>query len=167
MVRNIVEKIASDYVKLMKFADSLYRCKQLKVAAFGRMCTAVKKIASSMSYLEEVRKHLGRLPSIDPFVPTVLIFGCPNVGKSSYINTITKANVEISSMPFSTQNLFVGHTEYKNVKIQCIDSPGVLDRQLDQRNTIEMQSLTALAHLKSLVMFMIDVSESCGKSLED
>ena len=27
VVRNIVEKIASDYVKLMKFADSLYRCK--------------------------------------------------------------------------------------------------------------------------------------------
>lgn len=128
VVRNIVEKIASDYVKLMKFADSLYRCKQLKIAAFGRMCTAVKKIASSMSYLEEVRKHLGRLPSIDPFVPTILIFGCPNVGKSSYINQITKANVEVSSMPFSTQNLFVGHTYFKNVKIQCIDSPGVLDR---------------------------------------
>lgn len=70
-------------------------------------------------------------------------------------------------MPFSTQNLFVGHTEYKNVKIQCIDSPGVLDRELDQRNTIEMQSLTALAHLKSLVLFMVDISESCGRSLEE
>lgn len=66
------------------------------------MCTAVKKINSSLIYLEEVRKHLGRLPSIDPFVPTVLFFGCPNVGKSSYINQLTKANVEISSMPFST-----------------------------------------------------------------
>jgi nucleolar GTP-binding protein len=70
-------------------------------------------------------------------------------------------------MPFSTQNLFVGHTLFKNVKIQCIDSPGVLDRPLDQRNTIEMQSLTALAHLKSLILFILDVSESCGNSLEE
>lgn len=123
--------MASDYVKLMKFSDSLFRCKTLKVAAFGRMATAVKKINSSLQYLEEVRKHIGRLPNIDPFLPTILFFGYPNVGKSSYMNKITRANVEVSSMPFSTQNLFVGHTEFKNVKIQCIDSPGVLDRNLE------------------------------------
>lgn len=115
----------------MKFSDSLFRCKTLKVAAFGRMATAVKKINSSLQYLEEVRKHIGRLPNIDPFLPTILFFGYPNVGKSSYMNKITRANVEVSSMPFSTQNLFVGHTEFKNVKIQCIDSPGVLDRNLE------------------------------------
>lgn len=167
VIRNVVEKIANDYVKFMKFSESLFRCKQLKIAAFGRMCTAVKKINPSLQYLEEVRKHLGRLPNIDPFVPTVLLFGCPNVGKSSYINQITRANVEVSAIPFSTQNLFVGHTEHKNVKIQYIDSPGVLDRALDQRNTIEMQSLTALAHLKSLILFIVDISESCGSSLQD
>lgn len=48
VVRNIIEKIAADYTKLMKFSDSLYRCKQLKIAAFGRMATAVKKINSSL-----------------------------------------------------------------------------------------------------------------------
>lgn len=86
----------------MKYADSLYRCKSLKIAALGRMCTAVKKIKSSLDYLEEVRKHFGRLPSIDPFSPTVLLFGYPNVGKSSFMNMVTKANVEVSSTPFST-----------------------------------------------------------------
>lgn len=48
VVRNIIEKIANDYVKLLKFSDSLYRCKTLKIAAFGRMCTAIKKINSSL-----------------------------------------------------------------------------------------------------------------------
>ncbi len=167
VVKSIVEKIAKDYVKLMKYGDSLYRCKALKIAAFGRMCTAVKKIKPSLEYLEEVRKHLGRLPCIDPFLPTILLFGYPNVGKSSLMNKMTKANVEISSMPFSTENLFVGHSEFKNVKIQFIDSPGVLDRPLENRNTIEMQSITALAHLNSMVVFMVDVSESCGYSLDD
>jgi len=86
----------------MKYGDSLYRCKTLKIAAFGRMCTSIKKIKPSFEYLEEVRKHLGRLPSIDPFLPTLLLFGFPNVGKSSFMNCITKADVEVSSMPFCT-----------------------------------------------------------------
>ena len=87
---------------MMKYADSLYRCKTLKIAAFGRMCTAIKKIRPSLEYLEEVRRHLSRLPEIDPYLPTLLLFGFPNVGKSSFMNVITKANVEISSLPFST-----------------------------------------------------------------
>ena len=167
MIVNVIEKIQKDYVKLMKYADSLYRCKTLKVAAMGRMCTAVKKLKPSLEYLEEVRRHVARLPSIDPFAPTLLLFGFPNVGKSSFINKITRANVEVSPIPFSTQSLFIGHTFHSNVKIQVIDSPGVLDRALDQRNTIEMQSLTALAHLKTAVLFIVDISENCGHSLVD
>lgn len=67
----------------------------LKKAALGRMCTTLKKLGSSLSYLEEVRKHLARLPSINPFERTLLITGYPNVGKSSFINNITNANVEV------------------------------------------------------------------------
>lgn len=167
IVNGIIENIAKDYVKLMKYGDSLYRCKTLKVAAFGRMCTAVKKINASLTYLEEVRRHLGRLPNVDAFSPTVLIFGFPNVGKSSFLNAVSNAKVEVSSMPFSTQNLFVGHFLYNNVKIQMIDSPGVLQRAIEERNTIEMQSLTALAHLRTAVLFIIDVSETSGYSIEE
>lgn len=167
ITKSIIERLAKDYVKMLKFADTMYRCKQLKIAALGRMCTAVKKLKASLDFLEEIRKHLRRLPGIDPFAPSVLLFGFPNVGKSSFINKITKANVEISAMPFSTQNLFVGHTEHHNVTIQVIDSPGVLNRALEQRNTIEMQSITALAHLKTMVIFIVDLSETCGYALKE
>ena len=51
---------------MMKFADSLYRCKMLKRAALGRMCTCIKKMDAPLKYLEEVRQHLARLPSINP-----------------------------------------------------------------------------------------------------
>jgi len=34
-------------------------------------------------------------------------------------------------------------------------------------NTIEMQSVTALAHLKSCVLYLIDPSEQCGYSIEE
>jgi nucleolar GTP-binding protein len=60
--KQIVDKVANDYVRLLKYSDSLYRAKQLKRAALGRMCTLIKKLKSSLSYLEEVRQHLGRLP---------------------------------------------------------------------------------------------------------
>lgn len=34
--RHLIDQIAKDYVRLLKFGDSLYRCKQLKTAALGR-----------------------------------------------------------------------------------------------------------------------------------
>jgi nucleolar GTP-binding protein len=91
--KNMVENMTKDYLKLVKYADSLYRCKSLKRAALGRICTMIRKINSSLAFLEEVRKHLGRLPSINPYERTILLTGYPNVGKSSFINAVSKANV--------------------------------------------------------------------------
>lgn len=44
-----------DYVRLLKYGDSLYRCKQLKRAALGRMCTLMKRQGPSLAYLEQAR----------------------------------------------------------------------------------------------------------------
>ena len=52
--RNLIGKIAKDYVKLLKYGDSLYRCKSLKVAALGRMCIVMKRIGPSLAYLEQI-----------------------------------------------------------------------------------------------------------------
>ena len=62
--------------------------------------------------------------------------------------------------------MFVGHTDHNYVRWQVIDSPGILDQPLDQLNTIEMQSITALAHLKACILFFIDISETCGYSVD-
>ena len=39
----IERSVAKDFVRLVKFGDSLYRCKQLKRAALGRMCTIMRR----------------------------------------------------------------------------------------------------------------------------
>ena len=164
--RHLIDNVAKDYVRMMKYADSLYRCKQLKRAALGRMCTVMKRQNQSLQYLEQVRQHLARLPSIDPNTRTVLICGFPNVGKSSFINKITRADVEVQPYAFTTKSLFVGHMDYKYLRWQVVDTPGILDHPLEERNTIEMQAITALAHLRAAVLFIMDISEQCGHSLE-
>ncbi|CAH9090926.1 unnamed protein product [Cuscuta europaea] len=163
--RNLISKIAKDYVKMLKYGDSLYRCKSLKVAALGRMCTVIKRITPSLAYLEQIRQHMARLPSIDPNTRTLLICGYPNVGKSSFINKITRADVDVQPYAFTTKSLFVGHTDYKYLRYQVIDTPGILDRPFEDRNIIEMCSITALAHLRAAVLFFLDISGSCGYSI--
>ncbi|XP_052754200.1 nucleolar GTP-binding protein 1 [Galleria mellonella] len=165
--RHLIDTVAKDYVRLLKYGDSLYRCKQLKRAALGRMATIMKRQAANLTYLEQVRQHLARLPSIDPYTRTIIICGFPNVGKSSFINKITRADVEVQPYAFTTKSLYVGHTDYKYLRWQVIDTPGILDHPLEQRNVIEMQAVTALAHLRAAVLYVLDPSEQCGHSLPD
>lgn len=131
------------------------------------MATIMKRQKDSLAYLEQVRQHLSRLPSIDPNTRTLLICGYPNVGKSSFINKITRADVDVQPYAFTTKSLFVGHMDYKYMRWQVIDTPGILDHPLEDRNTIEMQSITAMAHLRSCIMYFMDLSEQCGYSVED
>ncbi|KAE8907472.1 Nucleolar GTP-binding protein 1 [Phytophthora fragariae] len=164
--RALIDNIAKDYVRMIKYGDSLYRCKQLKRAALGRMCTLLKKQKASLEYLEEVRKHLSRLPSIDPNTRTLLVTGFPNVGKSSFMNKVTRADVDVQPYAFTTKALYVGHLDYKYLRWQVIDTPGILDHSLEDRNTIEMQAVTALAHLQASILFFMDISEQCGFTIE-
>jgi nucleolar GTP-binding protein len=181
--RHLIDQVAKDYVRLLKFGDSLYRCKQLKRAALGRyatrflslcqmflkvhrMATIMRRQKDPLAYLEQVRQHISRLPAIDPNTRTLLICGYPNVGKSSFINKVTRADVDVQPYAFTTKSLFVGHLDYKYLRWQVIDTPGILDHPLEEMNTIEMQSITALAHLKSCVLYFMDLSEQCGYTIE-
>lgn len=80
---------------------------------------------------------------------------------------ITRADVEVQPYAFTTKSLYVGHTDHKYLRWQVIDTPGILDHPLEERNVIEMQAVTALAHLRAAVLYFLDVSEQCGHSLEE
>ena len=56
--RHLIDSVSKDYVRLLKFGDSLYRCKQLKRAALGRMATVMRRQNQSLGYLEQVRYFL-------------------------------------------------------------------------------------------------------------
>merc|ERR1712088_1166971 len=65
-----------------------------------------------------------------------------------------------------TKSLYVGHTDFKYLRWQVVDTPGILDHPLEDRNTIEMQAITALAHLRAAVLYFLDPSEQCGHTLD-
>lgn len=44
---------------------------------------------------------------------TLIMCGFPNVGKSSFLNSVTRADVEVQPYAFTTKSLFVGHMDYK------------------------------------------------------
>lgn len=74
--------------------------------------------------------------------------------------------MDVQPYAFTTKSLFVGHMDYKYLRWQVVDTPGILDHPLEDRNTIEMQAITALAHLRAAVLYVMDLSEQCGHGLQ-
>jgi len=125
---------------------------------YGRLSSAMKQIKTDLTFLEDARIRLKKLPAIKD-LPTIVIAGYPNVGKSSLLKSLTGAEPDIQPYPFTTKNLLIG---YVDDKIQIIDTPGLLDRPDDLRNPIEKRSLVALEHKANLILFLLDPTETCG-----
>jgi GTP-binding protein Era len=55
----------------------------------------------------------------------VAITGKPNVGKSTFLNTVLKRKVAITSpKPQTTRNQIHAVLDYNDTKIQFVDTPG-------------------------------------------
>ena len=138
----------------------------IRKSAFGRISSVMRSIEKDLLFLNETRNLLRKMPTIDPALPTILIAGYPNVGKSSFIVRITGARPEIASYPFTTRGIFVGHFMRGEQRYQVVDTPGLLDRPMEERNKIERQTIAALSHLQGVVLFILDPSEHCGYPLD-
>jgi nucleolar GTP-binding protein len=75
--------------------------------------------------------------------------------------------MEVNHYPFTTKQIHVGHFTHRRLQYQLVDTPGLLDRPMEKRNDIELQAISALEHLGSLVLFLIDESQNCGTSIEE
>jgi small GTP-binding protein len=53
----------------------------------------------------------------------IVLAGLPNSGKSSLLNTLTNAHVDVALYPFTTSLPQVGMMEYEDIKIQIVDTP--------------------------------------------
>jgi nucleolar GTP-binding protein len=159
-----IKDISKEHVRKMKGSQNKLAARK---SAFGRISSVIKSIEKDLLFLNDARDKLRKLPAIDPQMPTILIAGYPNVGKSSFIVKVTNARPAIASYPFTTQEIHVGHFTREYQKYQVIDMPGLLDRPLCDRNDIELQAISVLRHLQGVVLYIIDPSEHSGYPLED
>lgn len=126
---------------------------------YGKAASYVKKAKAELELLSSAAKALHKLPDIRD-LPTIIIAGLPNVGKSSLLKALTGAAPEIQPYPFTTRGLMLGYAEIARQQVQFIDTPGLLDRPLSERNPIERTAIAALKHLASLIIYIFDVSET-------
>ncbi|MDL0132374.1 NOG1 family protein [Halobacterium salinarum] len=143
------------------------KARSLRKQGFGRMGSVMDQVEDDLEAVGAARDALKTLPEIQPDVPTVVVAGYPNVGKSSFVNAVTNASIETAEYPFTTKSVDIGHFERDHVTWQLVDTPGLLDRPADERNEIEDQAVSALTHVGDVILFFVDASAACGYPVAD
>jgi nucleolar GTP-binding protein len=141
--------------------------RKIRKQGFARMGSVVNQIEGDLEAVGQARDALKNLPTIEAEDPTVVVAGYPNVGKSSFVNAVSSANIATAAYPFTTKGIRVGHFEADRIRWQIVDTPGLLDRPADERNEIENQAVSALAHAGDVILLFLDPSGTCGYPLED
>ncbi|MFX0024066.1 MAG: NOG1 family protein [Candidatus Hermodarchaeota archaeon] len=167
----VLRNIEREYIKKLNRIEAPKEGDQLRRAAFGRISSIINKQNANLEYLNEIRGRLREIPSIDYTMPCVVVAGYPNVGKSSIVKNIsTNKKIEVKEYPFTTKKLNMGHLEierrFDKIKIQCLDTPGILDRPMIKRNRIELQAILALRLISDLILFIFDPTPACGYDIE-
>ncbi|KAL0236679.1 hypothetical protein PCE1_000077 [Barthelona sp. PCE] len=143
-------------------------CHNLKFTFFKRLIVKIKsELEEPLFILEETRMQLKTLPNIDPTDSALVLFGYPNVSKSSFVNIASNVDVDVQPYAFTTKTLQLGFFEFEGRRFQILDTPGILNRDIEERNVIEMQAIVAIAYLNCSVLFLVDASEECGYKLSE
>ncbi|MCX6804276.1 MAG: 50S ribosome-binding GTPase [Candidatus Diapherotrites archaeon] len=129
----------------------------------GRVSSLIKSLSKSIEFYNNSARKLRELPSIRTNEECVILAGFPNVGKSTLLSKITESKPKIANYPFTTTGLNVGIFHKKYIPVQIIDTPGLLDRPLMDRNKIELKAIAALQHLKGIICFIVDPTDDMKK----
>ena len=162
-----MRKIAKQNVAKITRSARLEVMHDARKEAYGRLSSIMSRVGNSLEWLHQSRQTLRRLPEIDQANPTIVVCGAPNVGKSAFISSLSSGKMEVNHYPFTTKQLHVGHFVHRRLQHQMVDTPGLLDRPMDNRNAIELQAIAAIQHIGSLCIFLMDITEDCGTSLEE
>lgn len=167
--RKTCQMIYSKQSRFLRKSKELDFLAEKQKEIYGRMSSVVNQVKNELDFLSNAQKILRKMPDIHD-IPTIVIAGYPNVGKSSILKCISRAKPEVAIYPFTTKQIFVGHIEkkarYEKMKYQVIDTPGLFDRPISKRNKIEQEAIAAIRYLADIIVFVIDPSETCGYSLE-
>jgi nucleolar GTP-binding protein len=166
--KDTCQQIATSQTKSLRRSTDLQFIKKKQREIHGRITSIINQIDDDLQVLRDARDFIVKLPDVQD-MPTIVIAGYPNVGKSSLLTCLSKAKPHIAQYPFTTKTIQVGHMDQKKgfltEQFQLIDTPGLLEEPTEQRNEIEQVAIAALAHLADIVVYLLDPSESCGYSI--
>ncbi len=163
----IVDQVRREQFRKLKYSRSPGEAAAVRRQAYGRVSSILKKLDGDLAFLKEAAIKLSNLPSVYVDMPTVVIAGYPNVGKSTLLRALTGSEPKIAAYPFTTTGLQLGYFERDHRRYQVVDTPGLLDRPLEDRNRIELQAISALKNLAKAIVFVLDPSETCGYEMKD
>ena len=135
--------------------------------AYGRLSSVIDQISPQIIWLGEARNVLRKLPSIDPHEPCIVVAGSPNVGKSALISALSSGEPQVASYPFTTKQIHLGHFTHRRRVYQMVDTPGLLDRPMGERNQIELQAIAALEHSGDALVFLLDRTEQSTTPIDE
>ncbi len=156
-VRTLHKQYVSKVIKEKDRAE----IKNLMKQFYGRLSSILKQIQPSLDYLNTSRKILRSYPDVKDMF-TVCLYGFPNVGKTTLLNKLTGTKAEVDSYAFTTKSINAGSLG----NIQLLDVPGTLARK-QKMNTIERQAELVLDDVADAVIYVFDLSDTSGFSVED
>ncbi len=166
--KKILRKIYLEHILPLKLTDYEIELRTRFRSCLGRMLSILKRKKRLIQLIKESIKELSKMPSISEQDINVIVAGMPQVGKSTLVSKLSTAKPEIASYPFTTKNIIIGHKIIDPARrIAFIDTPGILDRPLEERNEIELKAIYALKYLADKTIFLVDVSVNAYYSLKE
>lgn len=157
-ILRLISELSSQYISQIKYTNDNRELSLLRKEALGRLSSIIKRRRDVIEFFRDIYVFAHKLPSISPDLPLIVVAGPPNVGKSSLVRIISTAKPKVAEYPFTTKTISVGHFKIDNNIIQIMDTPGLLDRPMEERNEIEKQAILALNLMADSVIYMFDPS---------
>lgn len=161
-----ITDLSTDVIRRLKKAKTIELLNKIMKEFYGRYSSIIMSIDKDLIFLSRCRDWIRKVPDIDTGMPTFIIAGMPNVGKSSLLAKLTGNTPTIAPYPFTTQTISIGLTEFDGKRVQIIDTPGILDRPMKERNEMEMKSILSLRHIKGVIIFLMDPTGHSSYSVE-
>ncbi|MFH0970494.1 MAG: GTPase [Candidatus Diapherotrites archaeon] len=146
--------------------DALVHMKKESARYYGRCANIMKSLKENIIVLQTANQQLKEVPDVRIDIPTIVLAGFPNTGKTTMLKRLTTSKAIVASYPFTTKSLQLGYFSMRYREVQVMDTPGLLDQINREWNTIEKKALAGLKHLATCILFIVDPTSQSGYTLE-